>query len=210
MKNIIDLSHVIQDNMPTHPYDDKAKLYEDKTLDRDKFNNSRLEIGMHVGTHIDAPRHFLNSDKYIKDFQLEQFIGNGCLLDVRGESVISLKKEYYNLVQENDMVLLYTGFDSLFGKVDYYENFNNHPIVDIELANFFVEKNIKLLGMDMPKPDNYPFEIHKLLLSNDIFIMENLTNLQKLLGISSFEVIAFPLKIEAEASIVRAAAKIYR
>ena len=162
---------------------------------------------MHAGTHIDAPRHFLNSDMYIKDYKLESFIGNGCLLDVRGENVISLKDEYYDIVKENDIVLLFTGFSSLYGKVDYYEGFNNHPIVDIELGNFFVEKKIKMLGMDTPKPDNYPFEIHKLLLNNDIFIMENLTNLDKLINISCFEVIALPLKIRAEASIVRAIAR---
>lgn len=59
----------------------------------------------------------------------------------------------------------------------------------------------------MPKSDNYPFKIHKLLLSNNILIMEKLTNLEKLLNISSFEVLAFPLKIRAEASIVRAVAR---
>lgn len=62
------------------------------------------------------------------------------------------------------------------------------------------------IGMDMPKPDNYPFEIHKLLFNNDIFIIENLTNLDKLKGVDNFQVIAFPLRIKAEASVVRAVA----
>jgi kynurenine formamidase len=207
MKTIIDLSHIIQNNMAVHPYDGVVKVYEDKTLDKDRYNNSRLETGMHAGTYIDAPRHFLNSDRYISDFALEQFVGSGCLLDVRGENIISFKEEYYKHVQENDIVLLFTGFSLLYGEVDYYERFNNHPIVDIKLADFFVKKKIKMLGMDMPKPDNYPFEIHKLLLNNNIFIMENLTNLEGLLNIGSFEVIAFPLEIRAEASIVRAVAR---
>jgi kynurenine formamidase len=207
MKELIDLSHVIQHNMPVHPYDGTVNVYEDKTLAQDKYNNSRLETGMHAGTHIDAPRHFLNSDMYISDFDLERFIGRGCLLDVRGENNITLKDEYYNMVHENDIVLLLTGFSSLYGQTEYYEKFNNHPIVDPKLANFFVEKKIKMLGMDMPKPDNYPFEIHKLLLNNNIFIMENLTNLERLLDKTSFEVIAIPLKIKAEASIVRAVAR---
>jgi kynurenine formamidase len=207
MKTIIDLSQVIEDNMPVHPFDGLVRVYEDKILERDNYNNSRLETGMHAGTHIDAPRHFLNSDMYIKDYELEHFIGNGCLLDVRGESVITLKDEYYDSVKESDIVLLFTDFSSLYGKDDYYERFNNHPIVDTKLANFFIERKIKMLGMDMPKPDNYPFEIHKLLLNNNIFIMENLTNLDKLISVLRFEVIALPLKIKAEASIVRAVAR---
>ena len=68
-------------------------------------------------------------------------------------------------------------------------------------------KSLTVLGMDMPKPDNYPFEIHKLLLSRDIFIMENLTNLESLQNVPSFEVMAFPLNIRAEGSIVRAVAR---
>ena len=205
MKTFIDLSHEITDNMPVHPYDYKVRLYEDKVLEKDKFTNSRLETGMHAGTHIDAPRHFLNRDSYISDFPLDQFAGNGCLLDVRGETTISLKPQYER-IQQGDIVLLLTGFSTLYGHADYYENFDNHPIVDLEFANFLCEKKIKMLGMDTPKPDNYPFDIHKLLLSNDILIMENLTNLNQLKGISNFEVYAFPLKIRAEGSIVRAVA----
>ena len=207
MKTIIDLSHVIRDNMPVHPYDAAVKLYEDKVLDKDKYNNSRLETGMHAGTHIDAPRHFLDHELFISDFQLERFAGNGCLLDVRGETIISLKDEYEEMVKENDIVLLLTGFSSSYGKEDYYKNFDNHPLVDTELADFFCRKKIKMLGMDMPKPDNYPFNIHKLLLGKNILILENLTNLESLVNIPSFEVFAFPLKIRAEASIVRAVAR---
>ena len=207
MKTYIDLSYTITDNMPVHPYDGPVHLSEDKLLDRDKYNNSRLETGMHAGTHIDAPRHFLNNDKYICDYPLERFAGNGCLLDVRGEAVISFKQEYENLVKEDDIVLLLTGYGSLYDNGEYYKGFNNHPVVDHGLAHFFCHKNIKILGMDMPKPDNYPFEIHKLLLSRDIFIMENLTNLESLQNVPSFEVMAFPLNIRAEGSIVRAVAR---
>ncbi|MTI95818.1 MAG: cyclase family protein [Firmicutes bacterium] len=163
---------------------------------------------MHAGTHIDAPRHFLDCGKRIGDFGLEKFIGKGCLLDVRGESNIALKQEYFQLVQEGDIVLLFTGLGSLFRENSYYENFNDHPLVEIELAEFFVERKIKMLGMDTPKPDNFPFAIHKLLLSNGILIMENLNDLEKLVSVPSFEVIALPLKIHAEASIVRAVARV--
>jgi len=50
----------------------------------------------------------------------------------------------------------------------------------LKLGDFFVEKKIKLLGMDLPSPDKYPFRIHKKLLENNILIIENLTNLSEL------------------------------
>lgn len=204
---IIDLSQTIRNNMPVHPYDDPVKVIQDKELARDKYNNTRIEAGMHAGTHVDAPRHFLDSPKNICDYDLGNFMGNGCLLDVRGEEIITLKDEYYDKVKTGDIVLLYTGQGLYFGKEKYYDGFENQPTMDLKLANFFIEKKIKLLGVDMASPDNMPFKIHKALLGKDIFIMENLTNLDKLLTVSKFEVIALPLKIEAEASIVRAIAR---
>ena len=63
-----------------------------------------------------------------------------------------------------------------------------------------------MVGMDLSSPDKYPYDIHKLLLNSDILIIENLTNLDKLLGIGKFNFCAMPLNIDAEASIARAVA----
>ena len=58
----------------------------------------------------------------------------------------------------------------------------------------------------MPSPDNGEFKIHKKLFENDIFILENLTNLNKLLYSEEIQIFAQPLKIQGEASLVRAIA----
>ena len=201
---LIDLSHDIINDMPVHPYDDPVKLYQDKFLDRDGYNNFKLEIGMHAGTHIDSPMHMTNIDSFINEISLEMFIGKGCLLDVRDESVIKYKEEYSSIVNENDIVILFTGYYEKYGTEEYYKEY---PVVDKELADFFIDKRIKMLGMDLPSPDRYPFEIHKVLFNNDILIIENLTNLLQLLSIDNFEIIAFPLKIKAEASMARVVAR---
>ena len=65
-----------------------------------------------------------------------------------------------------------------------------------------------MVGMDLPSPDNFPFENHKRFFEAGIPIIENLANLSLLLNIKSFEIIAFPLKIEAEASLTRVVARI--
>ena len=204
MTKLIDLSHNIKNDMAVHPYDNEVKLYQDKFLVEDKYNNFRLEIGMHAGTHIDVPMHLTDSETYINEFPLTKFMGKGCLLDVRGEDVIEYREKYDEIVRENDIVLLYTNQSSKFGTEKYYKE---SPIVSEKLANFFVNRGIKMLGMDLPSPDNYPFEIHKKLFANDILIIENLTNLRKILMLDNFEVIAFPLKVKAEASMVRVVAK---
>ena len=196
MTKYIDLSYEIEHQMAVYPGDDELKLYRHRFLNRDYYNDTKLETGMHVGTHIDAPSHLLNKDRFICDYPVEKFIGNGCLLDVRNEEIIKLKDEYLDKVQEGDIVLLYTGYDEFFGTDKYFEN---HPIVDEKLAQFFVDRGVKLIGIDMPSPDQYPFKVHHKLLENDILIIENLRNLKKLEGVKRFEVMAFPLNISAEA-----------
>ena len=205
MRKLIDLSQDITDNMAVHPYDDEVKLYQDKYLKKDEYNNFRLEIGMHAGTHIDAPMHLTDQKTFINEIPLDNFIGKGCLLDVRGEKVIGFKPEYADIVNEKDIVILFTGQSDKYGTEDYYLN---HPVINEELADFFVERKIKILGMDLPSPDEYPYKVHKRLFQNNILIIENLANLSELINVDNFDVIAFPLKIKAEASMLRVVAKI--
>lgn len=200
MSKYIDLSYDILNEMPVHPYDDKVWLYQDKFLDKDKYNNFKLEIGMHAGTHIDTPMHLSNRLTYINEIPPERFIGKGCLLDVRGEKLIDFKKEYADMVAENDIVILYTDHSKKYGTEAYY---TEHPVVSGALADFFIERKIKMLGMDLPSPDSYPFTIHKKLFDSDILIIENLTNLSRLAGHKKIQIIALPLKIRAEASMAR-------
>ena len=85
-----------------------------------------------------------------------------------------------------------------------FSNFKKYDLMKkIVLA---IENNIKMIGFDMPSPDRFPFESHKMLLKNEIFILENLCNIEKLLNAKEFKIAAFPLKIEAEGSLVRAVA----
>lgn len=201
---IIDLTQKMFNEMPVHPYDDGITIVQDKFLEKDAYNNTRIELGMHTGTHIDAPKHLVKVGKGIEVFPLSHFIGNGCILDVRGEDIISMKKEYKTKIKQNDIVLLFTGYGEIFGSEKYYGN--NMPTIDMNLAQHLVEKKVKMLGMDLPSPDNYPFLIHNELLSNNVLIIENMANLKKLLNENKFQVMAMPLSLHAEASITRAIA----
>lgn len=203
MVKYIDLSMDIVDKMPVHPYDDEVKLYQDKYLDKDEYNNFKVEIGMHAGTHIDSPLHLTNQLTYINEIPLEKFIGKGCLLDVRGEKLISFKEEYADIVEKDDIIILFTDHSRKYGTEDYYADY---PVISEALADFFIKRKIKMVGMDLPSPDKYPFEIHKKLFNSNILIIENLTNLNKLIGYKNMQIIALPLKIKAEASMARVVA----
>jgi kynurenine formamidase len=203
---IVDLSQTIEYKMPVFSGDMPTYLFQSQFLENDHHNNYRLEVSMHCGTHIDSAMHMTNSEEYISELSVSNFIGNGFMLDVRNRQVITMEKQYEQLIENQSIVLLYTGYDKAYGTDEYYED---HPIIDNELCEFFVSKNIKMLGMDMPSPDYFPYDIHKLLFKNNICIIENLKSLDSLLNASSFEIIALPLKIKADSSIARVVARIH-
>jgi kynurenine formamidase len=114
-----------------------------------------------------------------------------------------MRPEYADIVPENSVVLLYTGFDARYGDAAY---FTAHPVVGDALAAFLLSRSVKILGMDMPSPDYEPYTFHRALLARGVFALENLTNLGALVGVPEFAVMALPLKLEAEASFTRAVA----
>ena len=204
MKKIIDLSQKIYNNMPVHPYDEAAVVVQSRFIKEDKYNNTQVSMGMHIGTHIDAPNHLIEDGKKIQTYDLVHFMGKSCVIDVFGEKIIQLKEEYKDKIKNHDIVLLYTGYGDYFNKKEYYSE--NAPVLSKEFAEYLVKKQIKMVGMDLPSPDRYPFDVHKVLLENDVLIIENLTNLNKLLDVKHFVFYAMPLNIDAEASITRAIA----
>lgn len=204
MLDLIDLSHLIESGMPVYPGDEIPQLVQSRYLAEDDHNNHRLQIGMHAGTHLDAPLHMLAHGKAIFDLPLTPFIGPGCLLDVRGQDIIRWHPSYDCLVQPASIVLLYTGHDQWYGSDKY---FIEHPCLDQEFCDFLVQKRIKMLGMDLPSPDMPPFSVHKQLLAHNIYLLENLTNLNQLLHWQNYEIIALPLKLRADGSPVRAVAR---
>lgn len=200
----IDLTHLMQNRLPVYPGDSEMELVQTKELATDGFCNHQLTVNMHTGTHIDGPMHLIASDRYISDFPLDSFIGKGVLIHADGMSSIDYKEEYEDSIQEGSILLVYTGHGRFFGKDNY---FSEHPTLTKAFAELLVRKKIKLIGMDTPSPDKYPFEIHKYLFENQVLIAENLTNLDQLLSAKSFEVIALPLLINADSSIARIIAR---
>lgn len=202
---IIDLTHIIQNGLPVYPGDSETALIQSKHISTDYYNNHQLSINMHAGTHIDGPMHLLDTNTYLNEFALETFIGEGCLLDVSKETIIDYKEEYEQLIKERQIVILYSGHSKLFGQPEY---FTDYPVLTKAFAELLVRKQVKMIGLDTPSPDKYPFEIHKCLFENQILITENLTNVELLLNVKSFEIIALPLHIKADSSLARVIARV--
>jgi kynurenine formamidase len=198
----IDLTHTFTSQMPVYPGDPDADL---KQISKDGIVDHILTTGMHVGTHMDAPLHMIEGGKHLSDFNLDSFIGNGILMDARGKEKIDSSLLGGLEINEGDIAVIMTGWDKQFLQPEYYIKY---PELTEDFANKLVEFGVKMVGIDTPSPDYPPFNVHKILLSQNILIIENLTNLEALLPHQNFEIIALPAKFKTEAAPVRVVAKV--
>ena len=119
--------------------------------------------------------------------------------------MVDWEKKTGEEIKSGDAVLLMTDFSKLWKKGEEGDAFINSgwPYVTKSLADYFLEKKIRLVGvesMDLDLVD--PFDLstsdfvgHRTFLSNGIYIIENLTNLDKI-GSNRCSIIATPLKIK--------------
>ncbi len=191
--------------MPVFPGDTLPTLKQVGFLGKDDCCSFRVETGMHVGTHMDAPSHMLEGGKGLAAYPAEHFIGKGIILDARGrESIDADLLENVGPLKDT-IILIFTGFDEHFEEPKYYDSY---PELTEAFAERLAAEGVKIVGMDTPSPDRHPYKIHKILLAKDVLIIENVCNLKELLSYSSFQVTALPTKFDAEAAPVRVVAEV--
>lgn len=202
----IDLTHEFTPDMPSYPGDPKAELTQVATITKDTFTDHKVTTTMHVGTHMDAPLHMIEGGAYMSQIPLEQCFGPGVLVDARGTSAIDVDSLTGITVPEHAIVLVWTGYSAKYRTPDY---FSGYPAMTEGFAHEMVKRKVKIVGMDILGPDHdTPWPAHKILLGNGTLIIENLTNLDQLVGVKTFEIIALPAKFQTDAAPVRVVATV--
>ncbi|MBS3121597.1 cyclase family protein [Candidatus Woesearchaeota archaeon] len=184
---IFDLTMMIDEQTPVFPDSLKQEIKQTATIEKDGWNEKRISFSSHFSTHIDAPFHMLKEGKKLTDFKMDKFIGEGIVIDTKNNPEPSLDE-----VKQNDIVFFYTEHTKKAGSEEF---FKNNPTISKLLAQRLIDKKVKIVGLDSFTPDNAPFEIHKLFFKHDILIVENLVNLEKLIG-KRFKCYILPLKIK--------------
>ncbi len=198
----IDLSVPINKNTPVYPGDPAVKIEPAGNVHKNGYEDHYLSIGTHAGTHIDAPSHMIPGGVTLDQIPIESFSGRGVL--VNSGKNLNLEATNGIDIKEGDIVLFRTGMSDLYREPEY---FNNYPALTEELANYLIERKVKMVGVDMCSVDHEPFPVHKILLKENILIIENLTNLAALDGLE-FKVFAFPIKLQLDGGPSRVVAKI--
>jgi arylformamidase len=180
------------------------------------LNISELKIATHAGTHVDAPWHFVPNGKTIEEIPLERFRGSAVIVPIRrqaGEPIPASDLEHSpEPIRRGDIVVLATGWAAKFESEEY----NHHPYVSEEAATWMVEHGVTMLGLDLitvdlptaMRPNPFDYAVHHILLENDVLIIENMANLDKVAG-KRVHLYAFPLPIRgSDAAQARVVAEI--
>lgn len=194
---IIDLSQTFEKNMTQFPGTPSLQLRVLTSIEESGFQVTDLHAVVHVGTHCDAPKHFIPSGKTIDVLPLEKFVGEAVIVDAKNvqgpELPLSILENIS--IQKGDIVLLRTNASQLWNTEKYVEQ---SFYLSQALADRLVELEINALGIDFLSPDEVTSEtspIHHTLLKNEIVLIENLKNLDQIQK-ERFFFSAAPLKIK--------------
>jgi|AntAceMinimDraft_18_1070375.scaffolds.fasta_scaffold00195_6 arylformamidase len=206
MNKWIDLTILLDKNYLQYPGDVPFKVEEERVFSKDNFNMKRITTNMHIGTHIDAPKHVLDLGEGIESIDINQVIGKAIVLEPRiTNGVINTLDIINQYDTDYKIVIIKTNHTEYLNTDKYYD----YPAFNRDVLNFLIKNNIDVIAFDMPSPkyvDEELLEMHKDLLSRNILIVENLTNLSKLDKCVDF--IALPLKIQGfDGSLIRCVAK---
>lgn len=202
---LIDLSHPLRDGQLAFPGDPICHVeVHCTTAMPQRCNVSRLSMSSHHGTHLDSMFHFIETGKTLDQMPLDWFYGPARVLRIpkaaREEIALADFLPFESALTPGAKIIYETGWHRQYGQKNYFEDF---PTLTQEAAEFLASKKLRLLGMDTPTPSYDYYEVHHILLSQEIVIVESLANLDQVPD--EFVFIGFPLNIEGrDGSPIRA------
>lgn len=214
---LIDLSLAVETGMPVYPGDPEVRVSAALTLERDGIAVSRLDLGSHTGTHLDAPSHAIAGGAAVDRLPLEMLAGPARVLRLTGAAQ---SRELLGIARIAGgvparlpgIVCVATGWDTRFLGPER----EAHPALDPELADLLWQRGARVLGVDALSPDPTAaagascapgMPVHDLWLGRGGAIVENLTRLTDLPA--EVEIAVLPLRLRGgDGSPVRAVARI--
>ena len=204
---ITDLSHIINNDITVFNEAEKPEITISSTHEKDGYAQKKLSMYSHNSTHVDAPFHIIPGAATLDRLSPETFYGKAVVADCRNigkEINVGDLEKYADKLKEADFIILNTGWYKKWNTPEYKFDF---PALTEDAAEWMLQFNLKGIGLDTISID--PFEstdlpVHKIILGNNMIIIENLTNLDTLLDVE-FIFSCFPLRIEdADGSPTRA------
>lgn len=195
MKKIFDISVAIYNGMPFYPGDSGAEIKPHfQIASGDPANLSELKLGSHTGTHIDAPRHFMDGGTAVDELPLDVLVGHVRVVDLTAvESSISRQDLEGSDIGGVSRLLVKTTNSGLWKYPDFQKDYISFSP---EAADYLVESGIRLVGIDYLSVERFKPDaprVHHTLLGAGIVVLEGVD----LSGVAAgdYDLVCLPLKI---------------
>ena len=195
MSNWIDISVPLRNGMVVWPGD--TPFERTSTLEianGDPCNLSQISTTAHIGTHMDAPRHYLANGAGIETMPIDACIGRARVIEIHDSEVIRpLELEPHNLAK-GERVLFKTGNSTRCWKTDHFQE--KYIYIAPETAQYLAGRGVRTVGVDYLSVGGFASggpETHRILLQASIWIIEGL-NLENV-DPGEYELVCLPLKI---------------
>lgn len=193
-ENLIDISLPLREGMTTWPNSPGFHLLPVKQLAAgDEVNVSRLDCDVHMGTHIDAPRHFLKDGMTVDQLSLDVLIGPAQVCHLPDAKHISSKELNDLALPHNVERLLVRTHNSELWSNGVSSFIKDYVALTADAARWLVDHHVRLIGIDYLSVQRYGDdpETHKILLEAGVIILEGLYLADVSPG--NYELICLPL-----------------
>lgn len=204
MKQLIDLSHTLEDGLVTYKglpapiicdylsREDSQAHYDADT----SFHIGRIDMCSNTGTYLDSPFHRYADGKDLSELTLDRLAGLlGIKVQVAENTRVITEAVFNGLDVRDKAVLIETNWSRHWNTEAYYEN---HPYLSEGAAIFLRDAGARLVGIDSYNIDDISDgrrPVHTVLLGAEVLIVEHMTNLAELPD-QGFKFYAVPVKIK--------------
>lgn len=191
---IYDVTVPITEQIPVYEGDPSVEIKIKLSIkDGDAANVSQICMGLHTGTHVDAPNHFIESTRRVEDLDLEKLIGK-CRVVEFSDDVSAIEAKHVEELNGVERVLFKTKNSQFWN--DFSQGFRkDFAYIEPEAAQVLVEKGVKLVGIDYLSVENFDAETpetHIILLEKEVIILEGLD--LRAVPPGEYELICLPIK----------------
>lgn len=186
---LIDITRPIHPKMAIYPGNPAVEFTRVQEARDGQSALTKITIGSHTGTHIDAPSHIDPAGKGTDHYALDQLIGASEVIDLTAISDVITASDLPPT--SSDRVLIKTRNSS--GDPNSFDP--NFVALDESAAGELVKRGIKLVGLDALsiKKKGVKDRVHEILLSASVIILEGLWLSHVEPG--SYELLCLPLSV---------------
>ena len=186
--------------MPVWPGDPRVRIDRTSSIQAgDEANVSRLHLGSHTGTHVDAPHHFINQGPTVDRLPLDVLVGPALVIDLEhleGTTIDVFDLAGVHFGKSTSRILLKTQ-NSYLWETRHTEFEREYVHLSRKAAEWLVKRGIRLVGVDYLSVEALNADrhrVHHALLGAGVVIVEGL-NLSRVPA-GPCQLMCLPLKIE--------------